>query len=80
MSATILSSLSLLIANYLESSSSHGIQLCVASPTLQFSDAVGFTERGENPEREVITVRHPMRIYFGLAPNIELIQIKQGSE
>ena len=53
---------STLIADYLESSPSHGIQLCIDSPTLQFSDAVGFTERGDSAEREAITTLHPMRI------------------
>lgn len=54
--------LSLMMADYLAATPSHGIQLYIDSPTLQFSHAVGFIERGHHSGREAITVNHPMRI------------------
>lgn len=62
MLANVSSSLSLLIANYLKASPSHGIQLHVDSPGIKFCQAIGFVERDHKNTSETITVNHPMRI------------------
>ena len=61
LTSSVKQKLSSQMASLLEVSPSHGIQLTIQSSTLQFSDAVGFTQRGHNSEREAITVNHPVR-------------------
>ena len=53
-----------LLQQAIESSTAHGIQLQIDSPqlTLDWSSAVGFTDRSSNAEREALTPLHPLRI------------------
>ena len=53
-----------LIEKAIEKRQTHGIQLYVDSPEmeLRWEGAAGYTDRDHNPQREVLTPRHPMRI------------------